>query len=150
MLELNAELWDLYDKGETICITTNGAVNRNGECVMGRGCAAQAKRRFPKLAAQLGTKVRLSGNYPMYFGEYGLFTFPVKHSWEQPADLKLIAQSAEILAAMREDIGVDMIRDVYLPRPGCGNGKLKWEDVKPWLEPYGDWLVVVDNGKGGK
>jgi hypothetical protein len=24
---------------------------------------------------------------------------------------------------------------IYLPRPGCGNGRLNWEDVKKILSP---------------
>jgi hypothetical protein len=34
---------------------------------------------------------------------------------------------------------------VYLPRPGCGNGWLKWEDVKKILSPIlkGDQFHIV-------
>ncbi len=34
---------------------------------------------------------------------------------------------------------------VYLVRPGCGNGQLKWEDVKPLIAPIlDDRFIVVE------
>ena len=49
------------------------------------------------------------------------------------ADLDLIQRSARELLKIIE---VKKIKEaVYLPRPGCGNGRLKWEDVKKFLSP---------------
>jgi hypothetical protein len=62
-----------------------------------------------------------------------LITFPVKHTWWEAADLGLIDRSARELLKMSE---VKKIQEaVYLPRPGCGNGRLKWEGVKKILSP---------------
>ena len=34
---------------------------------------------------------------------------------------------------------------VYMARPGCGNGQLKWEDVKPLIAPIlDDRFIVVE------
>ena len=46
----------------------------------------------------------------------------------------------ETLARYAEMVGVtdrklEIKEAVYLPRPGCGNGRLKWEDVKKLLSP---------------
>ena len=52
---------------------------------------------------------------------------------EEAADLGLIERSARELLKMIE---VKKIQEaVYLPRPGCGNGRLKWEGVKKILSP---------------
>lgn len=38
MREINgSNIWDFYNKGFWIAITTNGTVKKNGEAVMGRG-----------------------------------------------------------------------------------------------------------------
>ena len=41
-------------KADAICITTNGWTKRDGSCVMGRGCADQAKKRWPGIEHTLG------------------------------------------------------------------------------------------------
>jgi hypothetical protein len=47
--------------------------------------------------------------------------------------LGLIERSARELLKLIE---VKKIKEaIYLPRPGCGNGRLKWEDVKKNLSP---------------
>ena len=62
-----------------------------------------------------------------------MITFPVKHNWWEAADLGLIERSASELLKIIE---VKKIKEaVYLPRPGCGNGRLNWEDVKKILSP---------------
>jgi hypothetical protein len=62
-----------------------------------------------------------------------LITFPVKRNWWEVADLALIERSARELLKIIE---VKRIRGaIYLPRPGCGNGRLKWEDVKKIFLP---------------
>lgn len=72
MTEEQVNLWDVWEQGIPICITTNGFIRHNGECVMGRGCAAEAKRRFPALPAELGAVLREAGNHVYWWPRYGL------------------------------------------------------------------------------
>ena len=124
---------DLWEFDGIIAITTNGFVKRDGTSVMGRGCAKQATIKFPGLPHKLGTRISNEGNHVFYFPEHRLITFPVKHTWWEAADLGLIERSARELLKMIE---VKKIKEaVYLPRPGCGNGRLKWEGVKKLLSP---------------
>lgn len=51
--------------------------------------------------------------------------------WACIADKELIERSAEQLDAMADEQNWNT---VILPRPGCGAGELKWEDIKPILE----------------
>ena len=118
-------LWDMYDKGFAIAITTNGFVKNNGECVMGRGCALEAKTRFPNIASELGALIKANGNCVQLIQDR-IYSFPVKHNWWEKAELDLIARSCKELTDLSEG-------EVYIPRPGCGNGKLKWESVRPIL-----------------
>jgi hypothetical protein len=130
MKEVFGNLWE-FDG--TLAITTNGFVKIDRTCVMGRGCARQAAERFPKLPSKLASRISTEGNHVFYFPEYRLITFPVKHNWWEAADLGLIERSARELLKIIE---MENIQEaVYLPRPGCGNGRLKWEDVKKILAP---------------
>ncbi len=124
---------DLWEFNGIIAVTTNGFVKRVGTCVMGGGCAKQATIRFPGLPHKLGTRISAEGNHVFYFPEHKLITFPVKHTWWEVADLGLIERSARELLKLIE---VKKIKEaVYLPRPGCGNGRLKWDGVKKILSP---------------
>ena len=129
MLESKGNLWNF----EGIhCITTNGFVKNDGTAVMGRGCAKEARDKYPDLPAILGTRLNNGGNHIYYFESQHLITYPVKHVWWKPADLALIRVSA--LGLMRLIKTYNLIEPVYLPRPGCGNGQLTWQDVKPLIE----------------
>lgn len=147
MNEYTGNLWDI---AVTVrCITTNGTVKKNGEAVMGRGCALEAKRLFPGLALTLGRKILDGGNVPHILiaedrsaipdvpwngQRFLLISFPVKHAWYEQADLNLIEQSAQKLLTL-----IPPKLTVALPRPGCGNGSLQWPDVLAVLEPiFGD------------
>lgn len=137
-------LWDQVD-ADCICITTNGTVRRDGALVMGAGCALEAKKKWPELAHEFGRQVTSHGNKIMaaYVPGYkGLIIgFPVKYNWWEKADLLLIEESCKQLV---EFVSPD--DTCVLPRPGCGNGKLKWEDVKPILEKYlDDRFTVIHN-----
>lgn len=168
MIEQVTDIWRIYDLQQpndyAICITTNGFVKRDGRAVMGRGTAAQASVRFPKLAGELGRAMLGDGNEVRLLRP-GLIAFPVKpvsgisdglnvvHSqrnryirgstvpgWAMKASLQRIRWSLEELAELRAK---HQWRQVYLPRPGCGAGELEWEQVRPLCEEYGNWLVVV-------
>lgn len=143
-----SDLWDLHSRGAWIVVPTNGSVRRDGCLVMGRGLAEQAARRYPGLQLRLGKIVELHGNVVHILYDYQLITFPVKHIWNQRADLDLIKESAQSLVRavdIIEEVRLRIHDAVYLPRVGCGNGRLRWEHVKLVLEKHLDArFVVVD------
>ena len=136
MIEVRGNLWDY--PADVRVITTNGTVKKNGECVMGRGCALEAKIKWPNLAEDLGGSISEYGNRPHVFHpEIGvsIVSFPVKHNWYEKADPILIRDSAYLLNCMTF---LDGFKVVVLPRPGCGNGGLKWDVVRKAIAPLLD------------
>lgn len=139
MKEVTGNLW--LHPADIRVILTNGTINRYGEAVMGIGCALEAKQRHPALPRELGTLIHERGNIVHDLGKWGgegarLVSFPTKHQWCQGADIKLIEQSCQYLVA-HAGMFSHTVRYV-IPRPGCGAGGLKWDDVKPVLERYFD------------
>lgn len=150
MIEVTGNIWDLYnkDKEAFICITTNGVVKKNGENVMGAGVAKEAKEKFNGLSTMLGSLIKKKGNNVFMLTEQRLFSFPTKHNWFENSDLQLIKKSAEHLMLYLKEFNIPR---VYLPRPGCGNGKLKWKDVKPIIENIlDDRVLIVSKEYNGK
>ena len=147
MVELAGDLWSYVsdmDDSEALAIPTNGVVNRNKEAVMGAGVALQANTRFPDLKLALGALLSKYGNhvhlirdgYPM------IFSFPTKSHYEHNADPVLIIKSAQELKNQAE---VHQLKHIYMPRPGCGLGKLTWEEVRYYIAPFfDDRFVIVD------
>lgn len=166
MLENRGNLWDLA-KGHILCITTNGFVKRNGDCVMGRGIAAEAVKRFPKVSQVLGHLITTHGNKVLPLGVYGdylLMSFPVKPSfgkcgetgvvrhmkskfspgdtvpgWACLADPAIIQRSIDQLKRMCDPLPAGA--KVFLPQPGCGAGELSWTEVKPLVQHLSDRYV---------
>lgn len=161
MIEAYGDIWDHAEDYDIIVVTTNGFTKNNGEAVMGRGIALEAKSRYPNLPAKLGTLLKKYGNH-VFRIEYPnqiIITFPVKPEygpygepgWRARADMELIKRSTSELV----DVLTQMLRigrfdgkmhlgfKVLMPRPGCGNGGLKWEDVKPIIEPLLDDRFTV-------
>jgi hypothetical protein len=144
MIEVFGNLFE-FD-GDAICITTNGAVRKDGACVMGRGVALQAAGKWPGIEFTLGERISRDGNkvHRLTFEEGGhtllparfeiedrskvvpfhIFSLPVKHHWREQADERLIRKS--LLQLLEQTPGMR----VALPRPGCGNGGLKWKDIR--------------------
>lgn len=155
MLEREGDIWELADCG-TIVITTNPVItyarSHQGEVVMGRGVALQAKQRFPQLPVALAAKIRAQGNIPHDLGTwvtdsrvpwYRVLTLPTKHDWKEQADASLIRMSLLRLANLVGEAGIT--GPIHLPRPGCGNGRLAWRDIRPYcVETLSDQFVVVD------
>jgi len=154
MTEVFGDLWEAAKDADALCITTNGSlVKLQGGLVrgvMGRGLAWQAKQRNPNIEQVLGEQISQFGNHvhvlqtsmstrePTRY----LLSFPVKHLWMEHADLQLIARSAHELVAAADKGGW---QTVLLPRPGCGNGGLRWETVQPIIAPIlDDRFVVMD------
>lgn len=153
MREDLADLWTY--PADARVITTNGTVKANGRAVMGRGVALQATQRFARVQLALGTCLRQHGNHvtivlrppeqpTLYMVDVPLVSFPVKHAWNEPADLELIARSAAELVKLTGEEGW---KRVVLPRPGCNNGRRSWQrEVRPILTPILDdrFTVVVN------
>jgi len=80
MLEQQGDLFGIHC--DAVAVTTNGFVKANGECVMGKGCAAEVAKMFPSVPKKVGTNIRLNGNkaYWIMTSPTGvaLMTFPVK------------------------------------------------------------------------
>lgn len=129
MIEITGNLWNV--EADVRVITTNGFIKKNGQAVMGRGCALEAAKKYVELPLQLGKLLNQFGNHCFYFETKSLITFPVKHDWMDYADLNLIQRSAKELCELTNRY---KFTNVVLPRPGCGNGGLEWQDVKPILE----------------
>lgn len=160
MKEAFGDIWDLAKETQGsvgICITTNGYVRKDGKAVMGRGIAKEAAERYPWLPRTLAEHIRYRGNGVAVWGaDYDpdtdksthIISFPVKPvfgpngqmGWQAKAELNIIKASAIELM----DIPKWLVpKTILLPRPGCGNGGLKWEDVKPVIEPILDDRVTV-------
>lgn len=146
MREMEGDLWDVAEalQADAVAITTNGFVKKNGEAVMGRGVALEAKQRWADLPRLLGVSLKLLGNHVHNFAlataPYRIVTFPVKLAWFEKAEIVLITRSVfelDSLATMLE------WKTIVLPRPGCGNGGLDWADVRPVLAKYLDDRFVV-------
>jgi len=137
MREVTGNLWDY--PADWRVIPTNGFIKQNGAAVMGRGLARQATERFPGLANYLGHLLCAEGNHVHPLPEFGLITFPVKHNWWEQASLELIERSVKELKLLF--VGGTQV-SISLPRVGCGNGRLSWDDVKPLLEGL-DWRFTV-------
>lgn len=116
-------------------IPTNGSVNQKGLAVMGRGVALQATQRFPEIRLALAHRLKRGGNHVYPFQSIGLITFPVKHRWMESANPTLIRRSLRELAELAADPQYGLTESgILIPRVGCGNGRLKWADIKPIVE----------------
>lgn len=163
------DLFSFIGTADAICITTNCYVKKDGTAVMGRGVALEAAQRWPELPGILGDKLRTSGGSVyelMIVNNTAILAFPVKlkgaykPSTEQIlphmrkyfegkdfvpgyalyADINLIKRSAFQLRYLADMKGW---KTIALPMPGCGNGGLKWEDVKPVVEEFFDDRFII-------
>ncbi len=152
MREITGDIFKLAQKGDAILVTTNGCVKKDGTAVMGRGIAKQAAERYPGIAKTLAECIKLYGNMASWLGVWDgvdVFSLPTKQDWRTKSDIELIQASCERIATL---VAIDghgpKINNIYMTRPGCGNGWLKWEDVKPVIEPLlDDRFVVVTPGE---
>lgn len=140
---------------EAAVVTTNGVIRKNGDAVLGKGQALEAKKLVPGLEHQLGEYLRRYGNRAFYMGVHrvgdrltSLVTFPTKHHYRDNSDLNLIMRSA---IQLKEIAAKFQLSKIYLPPVGCGLGKLDYEkQVRPVLNQVldDDQFVVVLGYKG--
>lgn len=141
MKQTHGNLWDFHGLGP-VCITTNGIIKKDNTLVMGAGIALQAKQRFPKVPGILAELVKVHGNRAFYIVTCRLFSFPTKHDWKDKSDINLIAQSCCDIVDITNKVGFEQ---VYLPKPGCANGQLNWDDVNAVISQILDdrFTVVI-------
>ena len=121
-------------------VTTNSFIKKNGELVMGRGAALEAKQRYPNLPF-------IAGKYITHLDIYGVMVLPgsgvhlfqVKYHWNECAMPGLIEHSF---------VKLHMFLEVYkgtvaLNFPGIGNGQLARADVLPIVERYSHDRITV-------
>ena len=141
MIEIQGNLWDFYGRlNTTVLITTNGSVRKDGWAVMGRGCTKQAAKMFPEFPEELGKFLRENDNEIYRFNRGGVWTFPVKHIWNDAASLPLIRKTTQRFEIMA--IACPRTRFI-LPRPGCGYGHRLWIEVEPIVRILPDNVLVI-------
>lgn len=145
MIEVQGNIWEQHC--DWLCITTNGIIRQDGKAVMGRGIALQAKQRCPNIDSILAKQIKTHGNVVaplLKLNNKWILSFPTKHHWKNPSDLKLIKQSAKQLKQYFDKAKKKPI--ILLPRPGCANGGLNWQEVKKILEPIltDDNFIVIN------
>jgi len=143
MQEVRGNLWDFYNLGNWVVITTNGVVKTNGRAVMGRGIALEAKQKVLDLDVVPGRCLSVFGNQVFVLADMlpnheKIVTFPTKHDWRGMSSTLLIERSAAQL-----EVVTPRGLTIYMVRPGCSNGGLSWTVVRPMLEKYLDSRFVV-------
>lgn len=141
MIEQTGNIWEDRKPEDFIVITTNGTIQKNGHLVMGGGIAKEAKELYRWLPEAIGQDIIRNGLQVEVYIQPRLIIFPVKYHVWQDADLNLIEHSTKQLLQKVDSLQLllrpenESIR-ILIPRPGCGLGNLKWENVKPILERY--------------
>lgn len=152
MIELSyaGDIFNLPGKYEAVCVTTNGAVKRNGELAMGKGIALSAAQKYPELPKIFGQMVSQYGNHAYMLpatNKNGLpihiISFPTKRHFKYNSEMSLILQSAKEIVKMADMYD---FKKIYMVRPGCGCGKLDWHSqVKnPLSHILDDRFIVVN------
>lgn len=131
-----------YTTGNLLESRADALVNTvNTVGVMGKGIALMFKEAFPAnyreyaAAAKRGdlrTGRMFVTERPAIVGPpRWLINFPTKEHWRGKARIEWIASG---LRDLRDVIRERNIRSVALPPLGCGNGGLRWSEVRPLIE----------------
>jgi len=166
---LNENVSSLWKKGKIVCVTTNGYVTKTGYGVMGRGNAKEMASMVLNLPKFLGSFIVKNG-YITGFIYQNIISFPtkpkigtyknvlssLKNKFDEDSinipgfwcksDLNIIETS---LNQLNNLIIKENLKEVFLPLPGCQNGELKFEDVKPILEKARPEIKLI-NFKNGE
>ncbi|MBN2448701.1 MAG: ADP-ribose-binding protein [Phycisphaerae bacterium] len=137
MIEKTCNLW--LERADYRCFLNSGATTGDGEAELETPSALEASKRFTGLALDLGRMLQSRGTH-VHLVRPDLIAFPVKQfKWSKP-DLKVIARSAQELTELVGD------KTTLLPRPGCGQNELTWEEVSPVLASLPDNIIIVNQG----
>jgi len=137
---------DLFSDDAYVLVNT---VNTVG--VMGKGVALAFKNHFPhnfdvyRKACQEGSliigKILAVPDSNLLSGNRMIVNLPTKVHWSNPSTYDYVKAS---LIALRNWLIENHISAVAMPAPGCGNGRLDWESVRPMIEHYlGDLPINI-------
>jgi hypothetical protein len=162
--EFYGNIFDYIGIVDVICIPTNNYVNSDGENVMGKGIALQAKSHFPSLPKDIGTALKFGPTTYIVKDIKGtkIVTFPTKPQhcfvnrmksnivahvrkkynykdkvpgYYAKSNLSMIEQSAYAIEHLAKILNW---RTIIIPKVGCGAGELDWEeDIKPLFKRIG-------------
>lgn len=134
---------DLWEQTGYIVVPINLTVNKYGQAVMGKGVAKQCTDRYKGMAEYVGSYINPSQPAPIYDDVYKLIFLPVKHRWQDQADIGLITDMVNSLSEMHYSA-----KQAFLPLLGCGFGELKPLSVLTVLAEYLDdrFTLVVKDG----
>lgn len=131
---------EFIKKGNLIESDAEALVNTvNTVGVMGKGVALQFKKAFPENFKKYEQAVKNNEVQigKIFVSETGKFTnpkyiinFPTKKHWRYPSKIEWVKEG---LKDLRNFLVHNKIRSIAIPPLGCGNGKLKWSDVKPLI-----------------
>lgn len=111
---------------------------------MGKGLALAFRQKYPTLPGVyldlLGNNMLLMGR-PFSVGLNGvpqdIILFPTKQHWRNPSELDWIENGIKYMIS-RLETHAWKYESIAVPALGCGEGGLKWEDVKPLMDLYFD------------
>lgn len=150
MIELIGDFWEITEREnpDAICCTTNQILNKNNCLVMGKGIAKQFSDKYSFLPVVWGEQFKKGSHlngFMVYNYKPFLIAFPTKTDWKLKSNLNLIKVSCFNLKNISLIMGW---KCVLLPRPGCSNGGLNWNEVKPVVEEIlnKDIFKIITNG----
>lgn len=116
--------------------------------IMGKGIAAEFKKRFPNMFKNYVVRCEQKKVKPgvPYLFKNGLFppqiiNFPTKTHWRAASHIEDIEKGVIILSEKYKEWG---IKSIAIPPLGCGNGQLLWESVGPLIYKYvSKWDIPV-------
>jgi len=116
--------------------------------IMGKGIAAEFKKRYPLMFKDYVTRCErdeVKPGVPYLFKESmfssQIINFPTKSDWRAASRIQDIEKGLKILTEKYKEWGIESIA---VPPLGCGNGQLLWEAVGPLLYKYlSQWDIPV-------
>lgn len=124
---------DLFSSPAQVLVNT---VNTVG--VMGKGIALEFKKRYPNMfeiyKKQCDKHNLVIGKLMLWYApDHWILQFPTKEHWRNPSKLEYIEKGLMTFVRKYADYNISSIA---FPKLGCGNGELKWADVKVLMEKY--------------
>lgn len=131
---MKARIGDIFSSKTATLVNTVNCVG-----VMGKGIAAEFKKRYPAMYEEYVNLCRLGEVKPgqpyLYTDLLGrsILNFPTKDHWKSPSKLTYVEEGLKWFCANYRRLG---ITSIAFPPLGCGNGGLDWAIVGPVMYKY--------------